>query len=302
MLLRKGGQSEGEGELVNAGTDHLTWTLRLCRYAPVQAISMELVRFDTQQMENPEISGVQYQQGELMGYEVREYLLEKWGRKCVYCGVENVPLEIEHINPKSRGGSNRVGNLTISCQPCNQTKGNQTACEFGFPEIQAKAKQPLKDAAAMNATRWKLWRVLTGLGLPVEVGTGGRTKYNRSVQGLPKTHWLDAVCVGRTGGHVYVPPGISSLSIKATGHGRRQMCLMDRFGFPRTKPKQKSLVHGFRTGDLVEAIVPSGARAGVHRGRVAVRARGSFRVGKTDDISYRYCRLLQMSDGYDYSC
>ena len=31
-------------------------------------------------MENAEISGVEYQQGELQGYEVREYLLEKWGR------------------------------------------------------------------------------------------------------------------------------------------------------------------------------------------------------------------------------
>jgi len=34
--------------------------------------------FDTQKLQNPEISGVEYQQGELFGYEVREYLLEKW--------------------------------------------------------------------------------------------------------------------------------------------------------------------------------------------------------------------------------
>jgi len=42
-------------------------------------------------MQNPELSGVEYQQGELFRYEVREYLLEKWGRKCAYCSVSDVP-------------------------------------------------------------------------------------------------------------------------------------------------------------------------------------------------------------------
>jgi hypothetical protein len=49
----------------------LTWTLRLMRLAPVAAISQELVRFDTQIMQTPDISGVEYQQGTLAGYEVR---------------------------------------------------------------------------------------------------------------------------------------------------------------------------------------------------------------------------------------
>ncbi|MEB3828486.1 HNH endonuclease, partial [Phormidium sp. CCY1219] len=69
-----------------------------------------------------EVSGVEYQQGELFGYEVREYLLEKWGRKCAYC-AENTPLEVEHIHPQSKGGSDRVSNLTLACHPCNQSKG-----------------------------------------------------------------------------------------------------------------------------------------------------------------------------------
>ena len=76
----------------------LTWVNRLLRYAPVAGISQELVRFDLQQMDNPEISGIEYQQGTLFGYEVREYLLAKWQRKCAYCGAENVPLQVEHIH------------------------------------------------------------------------------------------------------------------------------------------------------------------------------------------------------------
>jgi hypothetical protein len=188
-------------------------------------------------MQNPEISGVEYQQGDLMGYEIREYLLEKWGRKCAYCGRTEVPLEVEHILPKSRGGSNRVSNLTLSCHKCNQEKGSRTAAEFGHPEIQAEARQPLKDAAAVNTTRWELWRRLSESGLPVHCGTGGRTKYNRTRFNLPKDHWIDAACVGEMESLPYLPPALTPLTIQAMGHGCRQMCRMDKYGFPRTGAK-----------------------------------------------------------------
>ncbi|GER92250.1 hypothetical protein KDW_64120 [Dictyobacter vulcani] len=59
--------------LGSRGANVLTWVARLSRVCPITAISMELVRFDLQQMENPEIAGVEYQQGTLAGYEVREY-------------------------------------------------------------------------------------------------------------------------------------------------------------------------------------------------------------------------------------
>lgn len=281
-----------------------TWVKRLSRFAPVTHLALELVRFDTQQLENPEISGVEYQQGTLFGYEVREYLLEKWGRHCAYCGVENVPLEIEHIIPKSRGGSNRVSNLTLACQSCNQKKGNQTAEEFGFPQIQAQAKRPLRDAAAVNATRWALFRQLQETGLPLEVGTGGRTKYNRVTQGYPKTHWLDAVCVGESGAAVFVHPSIRPLLIQATGRESRQMCRMDQYGFPRTSPKGERRVNGFQTGDIVRAVVTQGKKTGTYVGRVAVRAAGSFNIrtreGVVQGINHRYCRLLHQVDGYAY--
>ncbi|EGJ30647.1 hypothetical protein LYNGBM3L_47970 [Moorena producens 3L] len=83
----------------------LTWVERLSRLCPITGISQELVRFDTQKLQNPEISGIEYQQGTLYGYELREYLLEKWNRKCAYCGTTGTQLEIEHIKPLSKGGS-----------------------------------------------------------------------------------------------------------------------------------------------------------------------------------------------------
>jgi len=288
----------------------LTWVNRLSRYCPIAAISQELVKFDMQLMHNPEISGVEYQQGELQGYELREYLLEKWGRVCAYCGVKDVSLQIEHIQARANGGSNRVSNLTLACEPCNVKKGTQDIRDFlkGKPDTLeralAHAKAPLKDAAAVNATRWALCERLKQKGLPVETGTGGRTKFNRMTQGLDKQHWVDAACVGAST-PVLLIDRVRPLLIKATGHGNRQMCLMDRYGFPRTGPKSAKVVHGFQTGDMVKAVVPTGKKVGTYIGRVAVRATGSFNVttkthGTVQGIGYKACVILHKTDGYSY--
>jgi hypothetical protein len=256
-------------------------------------------------MQNAEIRGVEYQQGELAGYEIREYLLEKWKRRCAYCQRTGISLQVEHIVPRARGGTNRVANLTLSCEPCNKQKGTQTAVEFGHPEIQVQAQQPLRDAAAVNSTRWELYRRLPGITeLPIEIGTGGRTKWNRTSRGLPKTHWLDAVCVGASTPLVVDVRHVVPLHIMAMGRQKRQMCLVDENGFPRTKAKQMSSMHSFRTGDLVRAIVPLPRKtAGGHVGRASVKARKltlATRHGSVANISYRFCTLLQRSDGYKY--
>ncbi|NEO16504.1 MULTISPECIES: RNA-guided endonuclease IscB [Moorena] len=287
----------------------LTWTKKLSRLCPIVGISQELVRFDTQKMENPEISGVEYQQGTLYGYELREYLLEKWNRQCAYCGAANTPLEIEHIKPLARGGSNRVCNLAIACHKCNQTKGVQEIEQFlsGKPSVLkrvlAQAKKPLANAAAVNSTRWKLYNHLKSTGLPIETGSGGLTKYNRCRQNLPKTHWLDAANVGKVD-NLYIE-SYQPLLITAKGHGTRQMCRTNKFGFPtRYVPRYKE-VKGFQTGDIVKAIVTKGKKIGTYTGRVATRQTGSFNIstkpGLVQGISHKYCSVIHRKDGYYYS-
>src|SRR5215831_9828459 len=254
----------------------LTWVDRVRRWCRVGALSLELVKFDTQLMEHPEISGVEYQQGTLEGDEIRAYLLEKVGRKCACCNATNVRLQIEHLVPKARDGSNRVSNLTMACQPCNDAKGTRTAEEFGHPEIQAQAKAPLRDAAAVNATRWALYHRLVAMGLPLETGTGGRTKWNRTTRDLPKTHWLDAACVGESTPQRLKTAGVVPLLITAMGRHSRQMCRTNAAGFPDKKAKATSVVGGLRTGDLVRASVPAtSVKAGVYVGRLSVRATGA---------------------------
>lgn len=296
----------------------LTWVKRLIKVCPITAISQELVRFDLQKLQNPEISGVLYQQGELAGYEVREYLLQKFNRQCVYCGAKNTKLEIEHVKPRSLGGSDKVSNLALACQACNQAKGNQDIKDFlsGKPEILkrvlAQIKKPLSSAAAVNTTRWALFEQLKDLGLPVETGTGGQTKFNRCRQSLPKTHWLDAANVGTSTPELLQILVTKPYPIKAEGWGSRQMASMNKYGFPLINKEGKQVTKtttpiqfGFRTGDIVRAIVPIGKHKGVHVGKVTVRKSGAFDVVsngvKRQSIRWKHCTALHLKDGYSYS-
>lgn len=288
----------------------LTWVKRLQRWCPVGALSQELVRFDLQALETPAISGTAYQRGTLYECELREYVLARWEHRCVYCQRTHLPLQLDHVIPRSRGGSDRPSNLVPACQACNQQKGHQDLAVFLqdrptlLAQIQAQLKAPLSDAAAVNSTRWHLYEALQATGLPVEVGTGGRTRWNRTRLGLPKAHWIDAACTGASTPECLHVIHVHPWLLQATGWQRRQMCLMSKHGFPRTRTKGPSRVQGLRTGDQVCAVVPKGSKAGTYLGRVAIRARGSFnlttRWGLITDIAARFCCRLQMRDGYLY--
>jgi 5-methylcytosine-specific restriction endonuclease McrA len=287
----------------------LAWVNRLQQYAPIQGIFQELVRFDLQALENPEVLGIEYQQGTLFGYEIREYLLFKWERKCAYCGIANVPLQIEHIHPKAKGGTNRISNLSLACEACNIKKGTQDIEVFlkkkpdVLKKILAQVKRSLKDATAVNSTRWALLNRLKQTGLPVETGSGGKTKYNRCRLELPKQHYIDAACVGDVEKLTILTQ--QPLLIKATGHGTRQMCGTDKYGFPIRHRSRTQIHKGFQTGDIVKAVVTSGKKIGTYVGRVLCRASGSFDIatslGRVAGISYKYCTYVYKKDGYNYA-
>lgn len=286
----------------------LAWVKRIMRWAPIRAISQELVRFDMQAMQTPGIEGIEYQQGTLAGFELKEFLLEKWGRKCAYCGAEHVPLQIEHIEPRARGGSNRESNLTLACQCCNEKKDALPIEVFlakkseVLKRILSNAKKSLRDAAAVNTTRWVLCESLKQTGLEVSTSSGGRTKFNRQQNHVPKTHALDAACVGEMDWvSDWQRP---TLHIKCTGRGSYQRTRLDKCGFPRGYLMREKSVKGFATGDLVKATVTQGKKQGCYRGRVAIRATGSFNIqtpeGVVQGISHRLCTVLQRGDGYGY--
>ena len=217
---------------------HIRIIENMKRWLPITKTVIEIANFDTQKMQNPEISGIEYQQGELQGYEIREYLLEKFGRKCVYCSKKDIPLEIEHIIPKSRGGSSRVSNLAISCRKCNLKKGNQTAEEFGFSNIQKLAKQSLKSTVFMNVVRKILARQVNA-----DETFGYITKKGRIDSGLEKSHINDAFIIANGSNQVRCSP------YTITQTRRNNRCLqINRKGYKQSIRRQR---YKIQPNDLV---------------------------------------------------
>lgn len=286
----------------------VSWVDRLSRWSPVRAIRMEWVQFDTHLLTTPGISGAQYQNGTLAGTEVREYLLVKWKHACAYCGNTGVPLNIDHVLPRAKGGTDRISNLVLACVPCNQAKKDLLVEVFladrpnVLQRINAQRKIPLKDAAATqsvrNATLRALAHIADAADVDISTSTGGRTKWNRTRNNLPKDHSTDALCVGVFEAVIRVPRTVTVA--KSMGRGSYSRTRTDRFGFPRNRLPRVKRMFGVSTGDLVRANVPQGKYAGVHTGRVAVRSSGSFTVAGAT-VSHKYVTVLQCSDGYDYS-
>ena len=278
-----------------------SWVNRLRRWAPITEIVIETTKFDGAKLQDPEISGSEYQEGTLAGYEVWEYLLQKFDHKCAYCGQGDRPLTKDHVIPKASGGSNRASNLTLACVPCNQEKGNMSVAEFlgegsaKLKTLQAQLKKPLQGSATMNILRNKLVEKMQSQGLPITLASGAETKWNRKRFGMKKTHALDAAMAGPM---TTCPKGtgIVPLLVQATGRGSYCRTRSDKFGFPRLYLPRIKNIHGFQTGDIVRT--PKGV------GRIAVRSSGHFALktnGGLATVKYNQCRLLQRADGYSYS-
>jgi len=284
----------------------MTWVNRLRKYCNITHINQELVKFDLQKVDKPEIAGIEYQQGTLFGYELKNYLLEKWNRQCAYCQIKEVPLQIEHIKAKSRGGSDRASNLCLACEKCNQKKGTQAVEDFlkGKPDllkrILSQAKTPLKDASAVNSTRWKLFNSLKELGLTIHTSSGGQTKFNRTRLGLGKDHWIDAA-VGGNIDHLTFKV-TKPLLIECKGHGSRQYVRMNKYGFPASAPKEPPT--DWSTGDIVDVV--SGKHSGLKAVRIkTVRKIGNFDVkgknGEIRSVSRKVIKFVHRNDGYGYN-
>ncbi len=231
-------------------------TLKAVRFVasilPVSQVHLEVASFDTQKMQNPEIQGQEYQQGQQEGYRLREYLLQKWQRRCAYCHTSGIPLQVEHIVPKARGGSNRVTNLALACEQCNRRKGNRTAAEFGFPEVQEQARTPLRDTAHVSSvTTHVLERLKEHFNSEqVQATYGYETKYKRvQVLNLPKSHINDAIAIACTGGDL-VQPAQEVYQMRCVPRGSYQ-----RFNGKRSEHKvwASKKLRGWKLYELIEA-------------------------------------------------
>ena len=303
----------------------------------ITSCSFEAVRFDTQLLDNPDIEGKQYQHGTLFGYEIKEYLLDKYGHVCQYCGGVSGDsiLEWEHIHPVSKGGSDSVKNATLACHCCNSDKSNKLLDEWLEEETLISKNKSVskkrKDLAAaringiqkvmehkvtgvsnrycawVNSTRKNVENRLFDMFDNVECASGGRTKYNREQLKLPKDHHCDALYVGTVpkDGYRDLTHGYC-LYIKAIGRGTRFRGKINKCGIITLKLKKvPKTINDFRTGDIVSADIEKGKFAGYHVGRVTTRQSGYFDIrttkGEAVTTSYKNCTLLQRNGGYRYA-
>ncbi len=313
-----------------------TWIRRIKKYAPIVSIAIESVKFDMLSYENPDISGIKYQQGTLQGYTIREALLEHWGRNCVYCERNNQPLEVEHILPKSKGGSDRFSNLTLSCTSCNQDKGNKLIEEYLadnqtlLQKIKSKQKTSLRDAAAVNSTRNAIVKSVSSFGLPIRTGDGASTKMTRIKSGLPKEHWIDAACVATD--EIVKLNVCQPLRVKSMGHGSRRSRRVNGDGFPVISVKlgtdNKKVVTAIKpkveykhctAGDYVKATLLRDSnskkkddqgefivnvKAGIYQCRIKTPNKAGAEVvinGKRVSVKQNCIKFIHRSDGYSYN-
>ncbi len=166
----------------------------ITKYLPDYKLTVETMKFDTQKMENPDISGKEYQQGSLYGYEnVKQYLLFREKGKCQIChkGYDKADKwHVHHIKHRSQGGTNRPSNLALTHESCHKELHRKNL------KIKKTSIKRLTECAHFNSLRLRLKDMLKETyGDKVSFTYGYITKINRERLNLPKTHYNDAIAI-----------------------------------------------------------------------------------------------------------
>lgn len=159
---------------------------------PANKIIIEIAKFDIQKIKNPNISGVEYQNGDTKGfYNIREYLLYHANHKCQHCGGKSGDkiLNVHHVKPRANGGTDTVDNLIVLCETCHKNYHN------GKITLKIKRSKEYKAETIMNIIRFKLFNILKELYNNVQYTYGYLTKCKRIELNLQKTHYNDAFCI-----------------------------------------------------------------------------------------------------------
>lgn len=239
--------------------------------------------------------------------------------------TKDAKLEVEHMISKHNGGTDKIKNLSIACHACNSDKDSMNLDTWlDFLKSQKHPSKLTRErikhvesfldghpivnknyAAWVNAYRNYLIKNAYAHTDNVKLATGGRTKFNRTQFELPKDHHIDALCVGEVPESGYQNLNQLVLYVKAMGRGKRLRGNTNACGIITVKYKDNAkTAFGFMSGDIVKAVIPSGKYAGTYTGRITIRKSGSFALtgeAKVPCVSYRYCKLLQRNDGYNYS-
>jgi hypothetical protein len=271
---------------------------KLSKSLPISKIIVEVAEFDMQKMANPDISGEEYQQGTLQGENLRSYLFLIYKHKCAYCkGLSgDKVLEIEHVYPRSKNGSDKLSNLVVSCRTCNIAKGRLSSeqwmkrLEVSGSEIDQRRLSSLKgikkrselikgfqySALTQSYKNYLLselkWRYKTK---KLSITYGYITKFNRKRLALEKSQINDAMIIASEGMQFSKP---DQFLLERCLKKRRPAEYISprKEGTPIVKRPWTNEKFGFRLWDKVKTDGHIGYIA-------ALRTSGSFRVHTLDN-------------------
>ena len=261
---------------------------------PVNKVKVEVAAFDTQLLKAQEtgmtISGVEYQQGEMLGFNIREYVLFRDNHECHHCHGKSKDkvLEVHHLESRKTGG-NAPNNLITLCKTCHE--------KYHKGEIELKQKRGTKynDATFMGIMRWRLYDELKAIYPKVELTYGYITKSNRIKYGLAKEHYNDAYCIA---GNFNTKPLDTVIYQKKVRCHNRQIHRSNFLKGGRKKLNQAPhIVKGFRLFDKVkyqdtEAFI-FGRRSS---GYFDIRKLDGTKIGAS--INYKKLELLEARSNY----
>ena len=303
------------------------WVRTLTQLYPIRSIRISTTKFDIQLMENPGIWGEEYQHGTLYGWQLRAYVFHQNGHRCFYCGEQKKQLTLDHVIPKSRGGTDRVSNLTAACLQCNRQKDNQPPEEFladrpdKLRELLAPSRRrSYRDATWMNTMMPVILQNLDRLEIPAGQTNSALTSWNRKQMQLPKTHYIDAAILGNCQSLAGIPE--LATHVKPSNGRSKQKANVDGKGTPvgrpfreycRLSPRERSRTptpgHAGKTTHFGPELIATGdivtiqhQKLGAITGRAVITNRGkSVKVrGDNGEPSGRTAttKLVRRNPGY----
>ena len=272
---------------------HITMIAKVHKILPISNIVVEVASFDIQKIKEPTTNGVDYQQGEQLGFwNVREYVLFRDGHKCQCCHGKSKDkiLNVHHIESRKTGG-NAPNNLITLCETCH----------IGYHKGIVKLPKAIhrgmsfKDATFMGIMRWALYEKLKTIYSDVKLTYGYITKNIRIKNGLPKDHYIDARCI--SGNPNVISNGDVYYYKKVRCHNRRIHKNTILKGGYRKRNQAPYEVKGFRLYDNVlwkgQKCFIFGRRS---TGRMDLRLLDGTHVSAS--VGYKNLKLLKMRSSY----
>ena len=214
---------------------HLSIINKIKSILPISGVTIEVGNFDVQAINNPKISGTEYQQGDRYGYEnTKAYIIAREKTNCQLCGktVIGKKINLHHIIPRSKGGTDKANNLALLHDSCHKKLHKK-----GLENMLKKNKQ-YREATFMNIIKWGFKR-----DIECTLTFGYKTFCNRIKLGIPKSHNNDAFVIARGRKQGRIQPFTVTQKRK---HNRAIQ--LNRKGF---KPSIRTTVYRLQPLDLI---------------------------------------------------